>query len=87
MADYFAKKLEHQKDWLAGFLSFVLMMGVVFGSFFNPPEHVNCYLWCCAFAFLWISGLPPKYLIWFAVIAICWLTVFPIVMEISKKQG
>lgn len=86
MADYFAKSWEQPKDFGWVLKSFVLMMGVVVWIILQPNLSTSIVIMVLWFAFLWISGLPPKYLIWFAVIGIVvGLLFFQFVMEDYQK--
>jgi rod shape determining protein RodA len=70
LADYFAKSQKKPKDlrWIIS--GFLLTMGVVVWILLQPNLSTSIVIMVIWFSMLWISGLPPKYLLVFAVVGI-----------------
>ncbi len=70
LADFFAKRQEqtHNLSWL--FRSFLTTMGIVVWILLQPNLSTSIVMMVLWFSLLWISGLPLKHLLVFAVIAL-----------------
>jgi rod shape determining protein RodA len=70
LADYFGRNNDkpHDLRWIAGGLAMTL--GVVVWILLQPNLSTSIVILVIWFAIMWISGLPPKYLIVFAVLGI-----------------
>jgi rod shape determining protein RodA len=70
LAWYFARTRESVKDlrWIA--IGFALTFGVVVWILLQPNLSTSIVIFVMWFSMLWISGLPVKYLGYFAVLAV-----------------
>ncbi|KPL79805.1 hypothetical protein ADN00_02260 [Ornatilinea apprima] len=87
LANYFDKtqKQPHDLRWIAN--SFLLTAGVVVWIFLQPNLSTSIVLFVIWFALLWMSGLPPKYLVLFGILgAILPLVAFPFLEEYQQMR-
>lgn len=70
LADYFARTQKKPRDlrWIVS--GFLLTMGVVVWILLQPNLSTSIVIIVIWFAMLWISGLPLKYLLVFAIVGI-----------------
>ncbi|MEJ5201890.1 MAG: FtsW/RodA/SpoVE family cell cycle protein [Anaerolineales bacterium] len=75
LADFFAKRQEqtHNLSWL--FRSFLTTMGIVVWILLQPNLSTSIVMMVLWFSLLWISGLPLKHLLVFAVIALVFVVI------------
>jgi rod shape determining protein RodA len=76
LAAFFARTKDQPKDlrWIA--LSFAMTMGVVIWILLQPNLSTSIVIFVIWFAMLFISGLPPKYLLIFGGLAILLIIIF-----------
>ncbi len=67
LSDYFAKNFNKEKNvkWIAGGL--ILLVGIVVPIVLQPNLSTTILLAVIWFSMLWISGLPPKYILYFGL--------------------
>lgn len=70
LSDYFARNYNKEKNikWMA--LSLVIVAGIVVLIVLQPNLSTSILLMVIWFSMLWISGLPPKYILYFGVAGI-----------------
>jgi rod shape determining protein RodA len=70
LADFFARNKDQERDlrWIGR--SFALTMGVVIWILLQPNLSTSIVMMVLWFSFLWISGLPVKYLIIFGILGL-----------------
>lgn len=70
LADYFAKNYKKEKNvkWMV--LSLLIVGGVVALILLQPNLSTSILLLVIWFSMLWISGLPPKYILYMAIAGI-----------------
>lgn len=70
LSDYFARNYNKEKNlkWMA--LSLVIVGGIVVLIVLQPNLSTSILLMVIWFSMLWISGLPPKYILYFGVAGI-----------------
>jgi rod shape determining protein RodA len=68
LADFFARNKDKERDlrWIGR--SFALTMGVVIWILLQPNLSTSIVMMVLWFSFMWISGLPIKYLLIFGVV-------------------
>jgi rod shape determining protein RodA len=70
LGDYFAKNASKQKNIRWVLISFAIVAGVVVQILLQPNLSSSILLLVIWFSMLWISGLPPKYLLIMAVLSV-----------------
>lgn len=89
LANYFMKTKDDPKNWLwviksasiAGFIAFLVII--------EPNLSSAIVLMLIWFSLIWLAGLPPKFLVWFVVIAVVLLVaamLVPGLLEDYQKQ-
>lgn len=70
LADYFARQYNKPKNikWMA--LSFFIVAGIVVLIVLQPNLSTSILLLVIWFSMLWISGIPPKYILYMAIAGI-----------------
>lgn len=70
LSDYFAKNYNKEKNlkWMA--VSLIIVAGIVVLIVLQPNLSTSILLMVIWFSMLWISGLPPKYILYFGVAGI-----------------
>ncbi|PKN99627.1 MAG: hypothetical protein CVU43_15020 [Chloroflexi bacterium HGW-Chloroflexi-5] len=70
LSDYFAKNLNKDKNikWIAGGL--IILVGIVVPIVLQPNLSTTILLAVIWFSMLWISGLPPKYILFMGLAGI-----------------
>jgi rod shape determining protein RodA len=87
LADYFARTREAERNvrWIVR--SFALTFGVVFWILAQPNLSTSIVIFVIWFSLLWLSGLPPKYLVVFGLLALVAVGVlFPFLEDYQKER-
>ena len=87
LADYFAKKANAQKNvkWMLG--SFLLLAATVVWIVLQPNLSTSIVMIVIWFSMLWISGLPPKYILILGVSAIViFIVAFPFLEPYQQER-
>jgi rod shape determining protein RodA len=66
LADFFARNRDKPHDLRWVFRAVMLTMGVTIWILLQPNLSTSIVMFVLLFSFMWISGLPPKYLLFFA---------------------
>ncbi len=86
LADFYSRTRDKPRDlrWIV--TGFLLTMGVVVWILLQPNLSTSIVIMVIWFAMLWISGLPPKYLLIFAVVGVIAAAVaFPF-LELYQQE-
>jgi rod shape determining protein RodA len=80
LADFFTRNKDKERNlrWIGR--SFALTMGVVFWILLQPNLSTSIVMMVLWFSFLWISGLPVKYLLMFGVLGLIVLLLLVILI-------
>ncbi|KAF0111437.1 MAG: rod shape determining protein RodA [Chloroflexi bacterium] len=70
LADYFAKQYNKEKNIKWILISLAIVAGIVVQILLQPNLSTSILLFVIWFSMLWISGLPPKYVIYLALVGI-----------------
>jgi rod shape determining protein RodA len=67
LSDYFARTRDAKKGtrWIAA--SFLITVGLVIWILLQPNLSTSIVMFVIWFSLIWLSGLPPKYIIFFAI--------------------
>ena len=87
LADYFARTQNKPRDlrWIVS--GFLLTMGIVVWILLQPNLSTSIVIMVIWFSMLWISGLPPKYLLIFAGVGfIAAITAFPFLEAYQQER-
>jgi len=87
LADYFAKQYNKQKNlkWMA--VSFAIVAGIVVLILLQPNLSTSILLLVIWFSMLWISGLPPKYILYMAIIGVVLgISAFPFLEPYQQQR-
>lgn len=87
LADYFARNSDQPKDlkWILG--SFILVAGLVIWILLQPNLSMSIVIFVIWFSLLWISGLPPKYIALFVLVAIVAVVIlFPFLQTYQQQR-
>lgn len=85
LADFFAKRQgqAHNLNWLLG--SFLTSMGIVVWILLQPNLSTSIVMMVLWFSLVWISGLPPKYLLLFIGVALVVGAIFLVLIMSGIK--
>jgi len=87
LADYFARTQQDTHNLIWVIKSAALMFGVVVWILLQPNLSTSIVIIVLWFSMLWISGLPPKYLLLFAFLAIVGVMVlFPFLENYQQMR-
>jgi rod shape determining protein RodA len=80
LADFFARNKDKERNlrWIGR--SFALTMGVVIWILLQPNLSTSIVMMVLWFSFMWISGLPLKYILFFAVLGVIFLLLVMILI-------
>jgi rod shape determining protein RodA len=80
LADFFARNKDKERNlrWIGR--SFALTMGVVIWILLQPNLSTSIVMMVLWFSFMWISGLPLKYIFFFAVLGVIFLLLIIILI-------
>ena len=87
LADYFSRTQKKPRDlrWIVS--GFLLTMGIVVWILLQPNLSTSIVIMVIWFAMLWISGLPPKYLLIFAGVGlVAAIIAFPFLEEYQQLR-
>jgi len=87
LADYFARTQKKPRDlrWIVS--GFLLTMGIVVWILLQPNLSTSIVIMVIWFAMLWISGLPPKYLLIFAGVGlVAAIIAFPFLEAYQQER-
>ncbi len=76
LANYFSQTSAQSKNLRWIFLSFLLTGGMVIWILLQPNLSTSIVIFVLWFAMLWISGLPTKYIIIFAILGLILIVTF-----------
>lgn len=87
LADHFNRKRDDKRNWRWIFQSFLLTFGVVVWILLQPNLSTSIVIFVIWFALLWVSGLPPKYLLVMAVAVILLVIIaFPLLEDYQQAR-
>jgi len=87
LADHFNRKRDDKHDWRWIFQSFLLTFGVVVWILLQPNLSTSIVIFVIWFALLWVSGLPPKYLLVMVVAVILLVIImFPLLEDYQQAR-
>jgi rod shape determining protein RodA len=80
LADFFARNKDKERNlrWIGR--SFALTMGVVIWILLQPNLSTSIVMMVLWFSFMWISGLPLKYILFFAVLGVVFILLLLILI-------
>lgn len=87
LADYFARTQNKPRDlrWIVS--GFLLTMGIVVWILLQPNLSTSIVIMVIWFSLLWISGLPPKYLLIFAGVGLlAAMAAFPFLEAYQQER-
>jgi rod shape determining protein RodA len=87
LADYFSSTREKERNirWIA--TSLLLTLGIVVWIILQPDLSTSIVIMVIWFALLWLSGLPPRYLIVFGVLGLIAAAVgFPFLEDYQQQR-
>ncbi|MBP8856894.1 MAG: rod shape-determining protein RodA [Anaerolineaceae bacterium] len=87
LADYFARTQNKPRDlrWIVS--GFLLTMGIVVWILLQPNLSTSIVIMAIWFSLLWISGLPPKYLLIFAGVGLlAAMAAFPFLEAYQQER-
>jgi rod shape determining protein RodA len=87
LAEYFEHTADHPRDlrWIG--LSFILTMGIVVWILLQPNLSTSIVIFVIWFSMLWISGLPPKYiLMFFVLVIVAGAILFPFLQDYQQQR-
>ena len=87
LADYFAKNYRKEKNikWMV--ISLLIVAGMVVQIVLQPNLSSSILLMVIWFSMLWISGLPPKYIIYMGLAAIIMgVAAFPFLEDYQQER-
>ena len=87
LSDYFSRNREGKKDikWIA--TSIIITGGLVVWILLQPNLSTSIVMFVIWFSLIWISGLPPKYIIAFAIIGVLLLILaFPLLEQYQQLR-
>lgn len=85
LADYFARHQgeKHDLGWIVR--SFLMTFGVVIWILLQPNLSTSIVMLVLWFSLLWITGLPPKYLLFFGGLAAIGFVIFLVLLASGVK--
>lgn len=87
LADYFSRTQDKKKDlkWIA--TSLLITGGIVFWIIIQPNLSTSIVIFVIWFSLLWVSGLNPKYIVLFALLAVLvFAAAFPFLEQYQKLR-
>ncbi len=76
MAAFFASQSDAPKNFLWILKSFFLTFGITIWILLQPNLSTSIVMFVMWFAMMWVSGLPPKYLLIFGGLALLGMAIF-----------
>lgn len=76
LSAFFSSQMEAPKDLMWILKSFGLTFGITLWILLQPNLSTSIVMFVIWFAMMWVSGLPPKYLAFFGLIAVLGAVVF-----------
>lgn len=70
LADFFAREQDRERDLGWVLRSFALTMGIAIWILLQPNLSTSIVIFVLWFSMLWLSGLPPKFLAYFALLGL-----------------
>lgn len=87
MSDFFSKRLHLMNDPTWTIRSFLMMMGITIWIILQPNLSTSIVLFVIWFVLLWISGIPVKHLITYALVGIAVISIsFPLMVRFKVIQ-
>lgn len=87
LADYFAKNYRKEKNFKWMIISMLIVAGIVVQIVLQPNLSSSILLLVIWFSMLWISGLPPKYIVYMGLAAIIMgVAAFPFLEEYQQER-
>ena len=85
LADYFARHQSEKHDlgWIVR--SFLMTFGLMIWILLQPNLSTSIVMFVLWFSLLWITGLPPKYLLFFGGLAAIGLGIFIVLLASGVK--
>jgi rod shape determining protein RodA len=85
LADYFAraKDAKHDLGWILR--SLALTFGVVIWILLQPNLSTSIVMMVIWFSLIWVSGLPPKYLVFLLTLVVVGISIFLVLIAIGIK--